>query len=323
MHIPIIKGKIHRPQRVVIYGVEGIGKSTLAAYAPAPLFLDTENGSAHLDVDRVLIETLDDLRAACEMLTQTQHDYKTVVLDTADNLHRLCIDAICAENNKKTIEELAYGRGYVMAFDRFRQVLTLFDNLLFAGLNVVIVSHAKIINISLPDSPEFSKYCIKVSAPNKQAEQSRELLKEWCDTLLFCKYDICVNSAEKKAIGENKRVVCTTSAPAWEAKNRLGMPEVMDMTAEVMRRALNLDAVGVAPAPVKAAQAETPAAPADDTAAEDALLLDYFRNGTHVLNSSETLEQLPPRIKTALQTRRADALARAQEWKNKQAELMA
>ena len=316
----IIKGKQARAQRVVIYGVEGIGKSTLASNAPAPLFLDTENGTAHLDVDRVNVNTLEDLREACAMLERDEHEYKTLVLDTADNLNRMCADAICAESGKKSIEDFPYGKGYIAAFERFRLVLAFFDRLLTKGINIVVLAHAKITTISLPDASEYSKYCIKVCAPNKQAEQARELLKEWCDTLLFCKYDVVVNSAEKKAVGESKRVVCTTSAPAWEAKNRLGLPDTMDMTADVVRRALHVgepcasDEPASTPAPVAAAPA-----PTADPEAEDALLLDYFRNGKHVLNDSETLEQLPPRIKTALQTRRADALARAHEWKNKQA----
>lgn len=321
----IIKGKQKRPQRVVIYGVEGIGKSTLASYAPAPLFLDTENGSAQLDVDRVNVRTLGDIREVYEMLTTASGQYKTLVLDTADNLYRLCADSICAEYKKTNIEEFGYGKGYAMTAERFREVLTCFDNLAHAGYHIVIISHAKVTTISPPDTAEYSKYCIKVCAPQKQAEASRELLKEWCDALLFCRYDICVNQQDKKAVGENRRVVATTSAPAWEAKNRLGLPESMPMGPEVILRALQVDLndLPTAPAP-QAAPMPAPvptqnAEPQPDTAAEeDELLLAYFRESTRVLGPEDTLEQLPPRIKQALQVRRADALARAREWKNKQ-----
>lgn len=49
----ITSGKVVRPQKVVIYGAEGIGKSTLAAQFPNPLFIDTEGGTAQLDVRRI------------------------------------------------------------------------------------------------------------------------------------------------------------------------------------------------------------------------------------------------------------------------------
>lgn len=317
----IQKGKQSRPQRVVIYGVEGIGKSTLAASAPAPLFLDTEKGSAHLDVHRVNVSYLGEIIEACQFLLQGQHEYKTLVLDTADNLYNMCAEVICIENKRASIESFDYGRGYTMTTERFIQMLDLFDKLTEAGISVVVIAHAKIDTISPPDANEFSRYCIKVCAPSKQAQKARERLKEWADALLFCKYDICVNTAEKKAVGQARRIVATTSTPAWEAKNRIGLPEQMPMTSDVIRRALLVDEQ---PESTPQGQ-ELKAQPAQEhttektTAEEDALLLDYFRKGTHVLNDSETLENLPPRIKTALQARRADALARAQEWKNKQA----
>lgn len=45
----ITKGKIPSPLKVVLYGVEGIGKSTFASQFPAPLFIDTEGSTKNLD----------------------------------------------------------------------------------------------------------------------------------------------------------------------------------------------------------------------------------------------------------------------------------
>ena len=41
----ITSGKVIRPQKVVIYGSEGIGKTSMAAQFPNPLFIDTEGGT--------------------------------------------------------------------------------------------------------------------------------------------------------------------------------------------------------------------------------------------------------------------------------------
>lgn len=320
----IKKGKQTRAQRIVIYGVEGIGKSTLAASAPAPLFLDTENGTGQLNVDRVEVQTLGDIGSAIAELSQQLSagscEYKTLVLDTADNLWRLCADSICAENNWTDIEKAGYGKGYAMASDRFRIVLSHMDTLMKKGMHVVIVSHAKIDKISPPDNAEYSKYAIKVSAPNRQAEASRELLKEWCDSLLFCHYDTTVDSSKGKAVGQHKRVVSTTCSPAWEAKNRYNLPESMDMSPETLPAIF--EAAGCAlNAPAEAPQSpqNVPTVqPSANTPEElqtnaDDILVRYF-TGIGKLQLGQGLEDLPENLKAALKARPEAALAKAREW---------
>lgn len=324
MNIPIKRGKQHRAQRIVVYGPEGIGKSTLASYAPKPLFLDTEMGTGQLEVDRVDVEVLDHISYTINELLTSPHEYKTVVLDTADNLWRLCADSVVAENkNWKDIEAPGFGKGYSMAADRFRLVLGHFDRLISNGINVVIVSHAKTATVNPPDNAEYSKYCIKVSAPNKQAEASRELLKEWCDCLLFCNFDTTVDSSKGKAC-RHERVVYTTCAPAWEAKNRYGLPEKMDMTAESMKHIFDMATGGApqevghkpTPEPAAVAQPSEPEKPINYEQAairEKEVLTAYFVS-LGKLQPGEGLDKLPANIAAALKARPQQALDRAMEW---------
>lgn len=344
----ITKGKKSRPQRVVIYGPEGVGKSTLAALnAPAPLFLDTEDGTAHLDVDRVAIRDLEDLSTAMrELLALSKTGtcpYRSVVLDTADRLWQMAADAVCAENQwTKGIESPGYGRGYAMAAERFRRVLAGFDSLMRAGLHVVIVCHAKVDRISPPDNPEYSKYMIKVSAPTKQAESSREYIKEWCDALLFCHFDVTVNAEERRALGkEARRVVSTVPSPAWEAKNRLGLPEELPMEtgvlskvfgnaaevpAEVQPQGVEAHAAGgdkdlgevpdcaasmesTEPCEVKLANGMTLALPMPD----QRLLVRYFASKGKLAEGA-WLSELEPKLADALAARPEQALAAARKW---------
>ncbi|MEE0404756.1 ATP-binding protein, partial [Megasphaera elsdenii] len=109
----IISGKIIKPQKVVIYGPEGIGKSTFAAQFPKPLVIDTEGSTSHLEVDRLPRPT------SWQMLKQYIKDlkgdtmgYHTLVIDTADWAERLCEEAICQSNGKVGIEDFGYGKGY-------------------------------------------------------------------------------------------------------------------------------------------------------------------------------------------------------------------
>lgn len=76
----ITKGKQTRPQRVVIYGVESVGKTTFAAQFPNPLFLDIEGGTAHLNTDRCEINSWAELNGALKEVASS--DYQTVIIDS-------------------------------------------------------------------------------------------------------------------------------------------------------------------------------------------------------------------------------------------------
>lgn len=290
-----------------------------------PLFLDTESGTGQLNVDRVEVQTLFDIGEAVAWLeTETKAGnckYKSLVLDTADNLWRMCADSICTENKWDDIEKPGYGKGYSMAGDRFRQVIARLDDVMHLGLHVVIVSHSKIEKISPPDNAEYSKYAIKVSAPNKQAEASRELLKEWCDCLLFCHYDTIVDSAKGKAVGTHKRIVSTTCSPSWEAKNRYNLPETMDMKPETMHAIFDASGCKQMFAPSEALQSpQSETKPEQQTSTvpeatndEDVILVRYFV-GIGKLQEGQSLEDLPENLKAALKARPEAALKKAQEW---------
>jgi hypothetical protein len=193
-----------------------------------------------------------------------------------------------------------------------------FDRLINAGVNVVIVSHDKVTTVNPPDNSEYSKYCIKVSAPNKQAEASRELLKEWCDALFFCNFDTVVDSSKGKAC-KHERAIYTTCAPAWEAKNRYGLPEKMPMTAESMQQifaaacgSVQQPAEQPAPAPMVENPTHAPAAPVAATTEED-ILVGYF-TAMGKLQLGQGLEHLPANIAAALKARPEKALEKAREW---------
>lgn len=223
----IISGKIIKPQKVVIYGPEGIGKSTFAAQFPKPLFIDTEGSTSHLKVDRLPRPT------SWQMLKQYIKDlksdtmgYHTLVIDTADWAERLCEEAICQSNGKVGIEDFGYGKGYTYVKEEFGRLLDSLSDLIDAGMNVVLTAHSIIRKFELPEETgSYDRYELKLG--QKAGNQCAALAKEWADMVLFVNYkEIVITTKDnKKKVSGGKRVMYTAHNPCWDAKNRHGLAE--------------------------------------------------------------------------------------------------
>ena len=107
----IIRGKQKTALKVVVYGPEGIGKTTFAARFPDPVFIDTEHSTDAYEVKRFPYPT------SWAMLTgevqQVRDDpscCRTLVIDTADWAEKLCTTALLARCKKSGIEEFGYGK---------------------------------------------------------------------------------------------------------------------------------------------------------------------------------------------------------------------
>ena len=148
----ITTGKRKRAQKVVVYGTEGIGKTTFASHFPSPVFIDTESSTDHLDVART------DKPTSWQMLISFVKEfatmpgfYRTLVIDTIDWAEQLCVEYICAKHNKSGIEDFGYGNGYVFVREEMGRFLNLLDEVINAGMNVVLTAHAQIRKFEQPD----------------------------------------------------------------------------------------------------------------------------------------------------------------------------
>lgn len=228
----IIKGKRARAQKVVIYGTEGIGKSSLASQFPEPLFIDTEGSTDNMDVARLDKPTSwIMLNNQIAFIKANPTVCKTLVIDTIDWAESLCVDNLCAMHGKKGIEDFGYGNGYVYAKEEMGRFLNKLQDLIELGINVVLTAHAQIRKFELPDEMgSYDKYELKLG--KKTSSQTAPLVKEWADLLLFCNYKTYLISQEKstkkKAQG-NQRVMYTEHNPAWDAKNRHGLPSELPL----------------------------------------------------------------------------------------------
>ena len=214
------------PVKTVLYGPEGIGKSTFASHFPDPVFIDTEGGTKRLNVKRLPQPT-----SWAMLLDEVAEVRKgnipcgTLVIDTADWAERLCIQAVCAKAKVNGIEDFGYGKGYTYVKEEFSKLLDALEEVLNAGHNVVVLAHAAITKFEQPDAVgNYDRWTMKTS------KQVAPLLREWCDMLLFANYKTVVEkagsapNAKNKASG-GKRVLYTTHHACWDAKNRFDLPD--------------------------------------------------------------------------------------------------
>ncbi|MEA5016144.1 MAG: ATP-binding protein [Candidatus Limiplasma sp.] len=232
----ITRGKILKPQKVVIYGPEGIGKTSLAARFLDPLFCDTEGGSHQLDVARTPVPS--SWTMLLEIVQSVIRDpslCRTFVLDTADWAERLCVQHVCSVHDQKGIESFGYGKGYVYVYEEFGKLLNLLSDLIERGITVVVTAHAQLRKFEQPDElGSYDRYELKLS--KKTGAQVADMLKEWSDLLLFVNYKTVVINVDGQGAtkGKNKaqggqRVMYTTHTPSWDAKNRHSLPEELPM----------------------------------------------------------------------------------------------
>lgn len=227
MALNITRGRIQKALKVILYGPEGIGKTTLAACFPRPVFLDTEGSTQHFDVARLPRPTSwEMLKAEVQEVTNHAAEVGTLVIDTADWAERLCNQAVCEKADKSGIEDFGYGKGYVFAAEEFGRLLDLLSQLAEQGVNVVFAAHAQQRKVELPDQMDsYDKYELKCS------KQVSPLLKEWADMVLFCNFKTFVVQSESgkgKAQGGERRMYAA-HRPAFDAKNRFGLPDEMPM----------------------------------------------------------------------------------------------
>ena len=265
-----------RPNGVVgvIYGPEGIGKTSLAAALDKPLFFDAEKGAHGIKVARI-DEALSfaSLMNVMQELINDHGEYKTFVIDTADAVEVKLLADLCAEKKIDSIEDIPYGKGYTMHAERFAQLVEKVRAVAESGMNVILVAHAEIRKFELPDERgSYDRWTLKLS------KQTAPKLKECADFIVFINYKTNIVAADKKA-GETKshatggRRWCYTShTTAFDAKCRcfLDLPEEcsLDEMVKKLPVALRNAVSGQAPAAKPAAQKQ--AKPSEPSAEEKA-----------------------------------------------------
>lgn len=231
-----------KPPIITLYGTGKIGKTTLAASFPAPVFIRTEDGTDNLSVDAFPLATsFKDVKDAISALCG-EHEFQTLVVDSLDWLEPLIWAEVAADNGANSINDesckaLTFGKGMALAGDKWRDDYLKAINYLrdHKGMTIIQIAHHQIKRFDAPDTDPYDRYGIKLH------KTASALVAEDSDIIFFANYktftkekDVGFNKNVTRALGNGQRVLHTQETPAWQAGNRYGMPEeiILELTGD-------------------------------------------------------------------------------------------
>ena len=214
------------PPRILIYGTAGLGKTTFGSQMPAPVFIPSEDGLSDIEVPAFpQPESFADVLGCVNTLIQDQHEYRTVVIDTIDALERLIWAQVAQEQNVTSLEDIGYGKGYMLAVQHWENLLAGLNHLrINKGMAVLLLAHSKIVKFQNPLGNSYDRYEIDLH------KSASSLIQEQCDIVGFCNYRVHTIQEDQgfkkvaKAIGDGVRELHLEERPGWLSKNRYNMP---------------------------------------------------------------------------------------------------
>ncbi len=249
------------PPRILIYGTEGVGKTSFGSLAPNPVFIQTERGLSGIQnvASFPLAKSFQDVLKYFGELATEDHDFQTVVIDSIDWLEPLIWDQVCEEWSRKlwyrynghkenfdkekkvdNIEDVGggFGKGYMAALDLWQQYFDALDYLNEHKQMIIIqIAHAQIKRYENPETSAYDRYSIKLQ-DGKSCSAAAKMI-EYNDMILFANYRVHVkvddksfNKERKRAIGGDERVIYTEERASFRAKNRYSLPPEIEFTKD-------------------------------------------------------------------------------------------
>lgn len=220
----VTRGKVKKPHLVLVYGPDGVGKSTFGADAPNPIFIGSESGTDRLDVNRLPgIRMWSEIFIQISELRTKKHDFKTLVIDSLDWLEPILHRKICDAHGVKSIELAAggYGKGHVEALREWQDLIAELNRLREIGMNIIVIAHSEVKAFNDPTlQTTYDRYQLKLN------QKASALFREYVDTVLFANSDSFAkkDSGKTRVFSDGETQAYTRRTPGYDAKNRMGLP---------------------------------------------------------------------------------------------------
>lgn len=221
-------GIAREPERLLIYGTGGIGKTTFLAEMDRPIFIDTQAGTKRLDVARFPTpQAWQDVLDALDALATDQHPYRTVAVDLLDDVEQLIWSRICQRDGKENIEAYGYGKGYRVALVEWRTFMAKLERLRSEKqMQVALAAHVIVQSFKNPEGEDYDRYQLQVD------KLASGLLRGWCDNVLFARQQVGTKTDKKqrtRGVSSGARVIHTVETAAYYAKNRDNLPDTLPL----------------------------------------------------------------------------------------------
>lgn len=233
------------PWRILFHGADGVGKTSLAAQFPAPVFLYSQGDSGLetlLDSGRLqrvahfpAIEDWEQLLDDLAQLADATHAYQTVVLDGLSGFERLCHERICARDFAGDWGELGfhgYQRGYEVAVVEWRRLIAALERLrVERQLQLVLLSASRVVPYRNPCGADYDRFCPDLHA------KAWSVTQRWADVVGFLNF-------VPPAAAPRRSARCPAAQPqlvrhlsversvGHDAKNRPGLPAEIALSGD-------------------------------------------------------------------------------------------
>lgn len=232
-----------KPAAMVIYGPPGIGKTSVGASAPSPVFLidDQEDGINTLKTSALAEEDVPVLPAAkswedvlgqLDALAAGDHDFKYLVIDTLGGLERLCHEFVCKRDFKGDWGDKGFGsyaKGYEVSLPEWRMMLNRLDRLRTdKKMGIIALAHSLVRPFKNPEGEDYDRFIADMH------HKTWAVTHKWADLILFSNYYVEVDKGSSgreraKGKGGQVRFFNTEHHAAYDAKNRHGLPAEISM----------------------------------------------------------------------------------------------
>jgi len=234
-----LKGEF-KPPRIVLNAVEGWGKTSCAAYAPALALLMAkgETGYETLlgaglvpQVDTAYVESWPALLAFVNKMAEVEKpNHKVLAFDALGGFERLCHEHVCSRDFKSVWGEKgfsSYQKGYDLAVTDWLMLLAGLDRLRARGVTILMLGHVQIRPFKNPLGEDFDRYVANIH------HKTWGVTHKWADAVLFGNFrtvlDTLTPGARPKGIGGTDRVLYCERRDAYDAKNRYNLPAQLDI----------------------------------------------------------------------------------------------